>query len=206
MKETKKICALLLSLGLVSTAAQFHLPPMEISFKGGLATFGMKDLSKVRYRYYGPTWQGELRWNVTQHVSLGAFASTGAADFKFFLDDGTGEGRNNGGHSTYGGSIRLSTGRKPRFRPFLEVSLGKFKVHYIDATKTNIEGSGNFVGGTLGLMIKASKNVYVTLPQITIRSRKEHFDNELQGDYYDGLKGLVDIFAVGLNINFGKRG
>ena len=72
-------------------SAQLHLPPMEISIKAGVANFDMKTITvtppvnlriDTLYSYWAPNWQCEMRWNLSQYVSLGASASLGSADFK----------------------------------------------------------------------------------------------------------------------------
>lgn len=183
--------------------AQVHLPPMEASVRAGAMLFGMGDVEHNNYNYGGMAWQGELRWNVTQHISLGAFGAKSSGMVKFETDGGDGENFKGNSHYAVGGSLRLSTGRKPRFRPFMELSLGKFEVSF--KTDTNLKNSGSFVGYAIGLMIKVSKNMYVVFPQATIRARKKHFDVEKASDFAFGKYGTLNEIYGGLVINFGKR-
>lgn len=203
-----KLITIVFCLSLLTASAQLHLPPMEISGKVGIASFdmhAMRDQEEGGFSYWAPNWQGEIRLNMVQYISIGVFATTGTSTFKFTQGSDGSTTRFDAGHSTLGGSIRLSTGRKPRFRPFVELGIGKFNLHYKDVER--ISNSGRYIGYSFGLMIRASKNMYITLPQITIRSRKTHFANELDGSYIFGLtnQGLIDV-STGLVINFGKRG
>jgi hypothetical protein len=203
-----KLIVLLLWCSLLAASAQLHLPPMEISGKVGIASFdmhAMRGQTEGSFAYWAPNWQGEVRWNIVQYVSIGVVAATGSSTFKFTQESDGSTSRYDAGHSTFGGSIRLSTGRKPRFRPFVEFGVGKFNLHYKDVER--ISNSGQYVGYSFGLMIRASKNMYITLPQVSFRSRKSYFANELDGSYVFGAthQGLMDVSA-GLVINFGKRG
>jgi hypothetical protein len=185
-----------------SLIAQVHVPPMELSVKGGVTNFDMGG-NGGNYTYWAPSWQGEIRWNALQYFSIGAFVSQGSARFKYTSDADDSQARYEGGHIAYGGSLRLSTGRKPRFRPFVELSLGKFDM-YMDNTSRS-KCTGSFVGYSIGLMIKASNRLYVVVPQVNIRARKTYFDFEEPDNFAFGSYGTLNDIQGGLVLNVGKR-
>lgn len=203
MVKTTRQCLMLSMLFIASTvAAQVHLPPMELSVKGGATIFEMVD-DGGKYSYGAPNWQGEIRWNALQYLSIGAFVSQGSARFKYKGDGSNSETRYDGGHTAYGGSLRLSTGRKPRFRPFVEFSWGKFDM-YIDKT-SRMKCTGSFFGYSFGLMVKASSRLYIVIPQVNIRVRKTYFDFEVPSDFAFGSYGSLNDIQGGLILNIGKR-
>ncbi len=189
-----------------SFTVQAQLPSLDVQLKTGLSIIDdMRDPHQNLYEYISPVWMGELNWNISQYVALGGFVSQGLGGATEFIGEyGSGNVKYSSQHLTYGGKLRISTGRMPRFRPFGEISYGKFEM-YIDYDTYRLASSSNFFGWSLGLMIRLSSRLYLVIPQFSFRQRSDTFFFEVPSDHLTGdYPPLIDITG-GLSYNLGKK-
>ncbi len=179
---------------------------MDFQLKAGVAALmDVKDNYENQYSYSAPILYGEINWNITQHISLGAFGSSGVYStsnyrVKYF----SGEASYGGTHSLYGIKLRLSTGRAARFRPFAEINYGKMQMD-MEKAIYRLASSTTFFGWSMGLMIRAGSRFYIVLPQINLRFRSEGFFFEAPGDHLFGSYAPFAEVCGGLSYNIGKK-
>lgn len=201
------LSVLLLTLPGVSLLAQFRLPAMDVQVKSGVASIDeMRDRNYNVYSYSAPVVHGEINFNISQYFAAGAFISKGLSGQTEIVSDNnnTATTSYNSSHQTYGVKLRISTGRQPRFRPFAELSYGKFEM-YMEKDFYRIATSSTFFSGSIGLMIRLNSKLYLVLPQISVRPRSEPFYFETSGDFLlSDYPSLIEITG-GLSYNFGKK-
>lgn len=182
---------------------------MDFQLKGGVgALMDVKDSYENLYSYSTPILSGEINWNITQHISLGAFSSIGPyseSNFKMETSTNSGESSYGATHFLYGAKLRLSTGRAPKFRPFTEISYGKLEMQ-VEKDIYRIASSTTFIGWSIGLMIRAGSRLYIILPQANVRFRSNGFYFEAESDYTFNAKyaELLELCA-GVSYNIGKK-
>jgi len=200
------LSVLLLTLPGISLLAQFRLPAMDIQVKTGVASLDeLRDRNNNVYNYSAPVVHGEINFNISQYFAAGAFISKGlSGKTELFSDNNTATLFYNSSHQSYGVKLRISTGRQPRFRPFTEISYGKFEM-YIEKDFYRMATSSTFFGGSIGLMIRLSSRLYLVLPQVSVRPRSDPFYFETSGDFLlSDYPSLIEITG-GLSYNFGKK-
>lgn len=183
-------------------SAQLHIPAMDVQVKAGITYCPLeKDDNFNNYDYLAPTWSAELNWNINQYFSIGGLWSRSfpGENVTLTIDDySQGKSTNlESMHQFYGLKVRASTGRQPRFRPFVEVSAGKYEM-YIDYESYKIATEGNFFGVSIGLMIRLNNTLYLILPQLTLRKRSDPF-------FFEGANPPFTEATAGLCYNFGKK-
>lgn len=189
--------------------AQISVPPLDFQIKSGVA-FGLDALDKYRnlYNYTAPLLYAEINWNIGQYVAAGAFVSTGIYSQSSILVESDYPNSERvsykGSHFEYGAKIRLSTGRAPRLRPFTELSYGKLEM-FMEKDTYRLASSTNFIGFTLGLMIRVNSRLYIILPQGNFRFRSSGFFFEVPGDYIIGSYTPFSEVCIGLSYNIGKK-
>lgn len=197
---------LALSTFCMLSLAQISVPPMEVQLKGGLGTLPeIQDSYENQYSYVAPTLYCEINWNITQHISLGAFASAGVySTSNFKVKYFSGDASYGASHLLYGLKLRLSTGRAPKFRPFTELSYGKLEMD-MEKDVYRISSSTSYIGWSLGLMIRAGSRWYIILPQINLRFRSNGFFFEPPSDHMFGSYAPFAEVCGGLSYNIGKK-
>ena len=170
-----------------------------------LPILDVKDSYDNLYSYSAPMLSGEINWNITQHISLGAFASSGVySTSNYKVKYSHGEASYGGTHSLYGIKLRLSTGRAPRFRPFAEINYGKMQM-VMEKDIYRLANSTTFFGLSMGLMIRAGSRLYIVVPQINLRFRSNGFFFEAPNDYlFSDYSPFVE-YCAGLSYNIGKK-
>jgi len=194
---------------MLCTAAfsQISIPPIDFQLKGGVSILeDVQDSYGNLYSYSTPILSGEINWNITQNISLGAFSSIGPyAQSNFDMSSNLGgETSYAATHFLYGAKLRLSTGRAPRFRPFTEISYGKLEIQ-MEKEIYRLSSSTTFFGLSIGLMIRAGSRMYIILPQANIRFRSSGFFFETPGDYAIGSFVPFAELCAGLSYNIGKK-
>ncbi len=187
-------------------AVHAQLPSLDVQVKTGVTIIDdMRDRHNNLYKYISPVWHGELNWNVSQYVALGGFVAQGfGGETRFEGEYGSGNTFYNSQHLAYGGKVRLSSGRKPRLRPFGEINYGKFEM-YIDHDTYRKSTTTNFWGWTLGLMIRVNSRLYLVIPQVSFRFRSDKFFFEVPDDFMmSSYPPVIDVTG-GLSYNFGKK-
>lgn len=206
----RKISLLLSFSSLCSFAlAQISIPPMDFQLKGGVGgLMDVRDSYENSYSYSTFILSGEINWNITQHISLGAFSSIGPytqSNFKMETNDNSGSASYATTHFLYGAKLRLSTGRAPRFRPFTEISYGKLEIQ-LEKDIYRIASSTTFIGWSIGLMIRAGSRMYIILPQANVRFRSNGFFFEEPNDYTFNAKYAEFLeLCAGVSYNIGKK-
>jgi hypothetical protein len=203
----KRIFLLLsFSLSCFLSIAQISIPPIDFQLKGGVgALIEAKDKYENIYDYSPPIIYGEINWNITQHIALGAFGSAGMySTSNYKVTYSSGEASYGGTHSLYGVKLRLSTGRAPRFRPFAEINYGKMQM-VMEKDIYRIANSTTFFGLSTGLMIRAGSRIYIVHPQINLRFRSNGFFFEAPSDHLFGSYTPFAEVCGGLSYNIGKK-
>jgi Outer membrane protein beta-barrel domain len=203
-KKNLILSVLLLMLPGASLLAQFRLPAMDVQVKSGVAFLDeMRDRNNNEYDYRAPVIHGEINFNVSQHFAAGAFISKGLSGQTEVVGN-DGNTYYNSSHQSYGVKLRISMGRQPRFRPFAELSYGKFEM-YMEKDFYRISTSSTFFGGSIGLMIRLNNKLYLVLPQISVRPRSDPFFFEVPVDFpLSSYPPLIEITG-GVTYNFGKK-
>lgn len=202
------ILLLFLSVGHINFA-QIGIPPLDFQLKSGAAFLpGGKDSNENFYNYKAPLLYAEINWNIGQYLAVGGFVSSGIyskSNYEISFNYPNSVPVSYGGsHLEYGAKIRFSTGRAPRFRPFTEFSYGKLEM-YMEKNIYRIATSTNFIGFTLGLMIRLNSKLYIVLPQANIRFRSNGFFFEAPGDFLGGSYSPFVEVCTGLSYNIGKK-
>jgi hypothetical protein len=193
----------------ILATAQISIPQIDFQVKSGVgALMDVKDSYENLYSYSAPILSGEINWNITQHISLGAFSSIGPyAKSNFKMENYGNSGKSSYGatHFLYGAKLRLSTGRAPRFRPFTEISFGKLEMQ-LEKDIYRLASSTTFIGLSFGLMIRAGSRLYIILPQANIRFRSNGFFFEAPNEYLFNAKYSEFIeLCAGVSYNIGKK-
>lgn len=207
MPGNKKIFLFLSFSALYTYAfAQISIPPIDFQLKGGAGVLpDAQDSYGNPFSYTAPMLYGEINWNITQHIALGAFGSKGVySQSNYTLESISGDASHGGSHSLYGLKLRLSTGRAPNFRPFTEINYGKMDM-YMEKDTYRVASSTTFFGLSMGLMIRVGSKLYIVLPQINLRFRSKGFFFEEQDDYlFSDYSPFVE-YCAGLSYNIGKK-
>jgi hypothetical protein len=184
-----------------------QLPSMDIQIKSGLTTLlDMRDKDNNIYNYLSPVIFGELNYNISQHFAVGVYYSKGIGGQTEFIPDfsDTDTEFYNSSHQCYGFKIRASTGRQPRFRPFIELTYGKFEM-FIEKDFYRVANSSNYFGWSMGLMLRLNGKFYLVLPQVSFRTRTDPFYFEVPGDFVLGSYPPIIEITGGVSYNFGKK-
>jgi hypothetical protein len=204
-KRNSILLILLIGLSSITLMAQFRLPDMDVQVKSGVAIIDeMRDNQSNRYTYTAPVIHGEINFNISQHFAAGAFISKGFSGQTEFVADNSGTKSFNSSHQSYGVKLRISTGRQPRFRPFAELSYGKFEM-YMEKDFYRISTSSTFFGGSIGLMIRLNNRLYLVLPQLSVRTRSDPFYWEAPNDFVLSSYPAIIELTGGLSYNMGKK-
>jgi hypothetical protein len=206
MSHKKIFLSLSFSMLCFLSIAQISIPPIDFQIKGGLAVIpDAIDNYENPFSYTAPILYGEINWNITQHISLGAFGSSGVySTSNYKMKYSSGEASYGGTHSLYGIKLRLSTGRTPRFRPFAEINYGKMQM-VMEKDIYRLASSTTFFGWSMGLMIRAGSRLYIVLPQINLRFRSNGFFFEAPSDYMLSDYSPFIEYCAGLSYNIGKK-
>jgi hypothetical protein len=190
----------------VLSMAQISVPSMDFQLKAGVAALlESQDSYENQYTYIAPSLYAEINWNITQHISIGAFGSAGVySTSNYKVKYSTGDASYGGTHSLYGLKLRLSTGRAPRFRPFGEINYGKMEM-VMEKDIYRVASSTTFFGWSMGLMIRAGSRFYIILPQVNLRFRSNGFFFEDPSDYMFGSYEPFAEVCGGLSYNIGKK-
>jgi hypothetical protein len=206
MSHKKIFLSLSFSMICFLSIAQISIPPIDFQIKGGVAVIpDAKDNYDNPFSYTAPILYGEINWNITQHISLGAFGSTNVnseSTYKVAYSSGTSS--YGGIHALYGVKLRLSTGREPRFRPFAEINYGKLQM-VMEKDIYRVSSSTTFFGWSMGLMIRAGSRLYIVVPQINLRFRSNGFFFEKPNDYLLSDYSPFVEYCAGLSYNIGKK-
>jgi len=204
-KKNSILLILLIGLSSITLMAQFRLPNMDVQVKSGVAIIDeMRDKQSNRYTYAAPVIHGEINFTISQHFAAGAFFSKGLSGQTEFVADNSGTKSFNSSHQSYGVKLRISTGRQPRFRPFAELSYGKFEM-YMEKDFYRISTSSTFFGGSIGLMIRLNNKLYLVLPQLSVRTRSDPFYWEAPNDFVLSSYPSIIELTGGLSYNMGKK-
>lgn len=180
---------------------------MDFQLKGGVGGLtDVMDSYENSYSYSTFILSGEINWNISQYISLGAFGSVGPyTQSNFKMQSNSGDASYGATYALYGAKLRLSTGRGPKFRPFTEISYGKLEMQ-VEKDIYRIASSTTFIGWSIGLMIRAGSRMYIILPQANIRFRSNGFFFEEPNDYTFNAKYAEFIeLCAGLSYNIGKK-
>ncbi len=197
----------ILCLPCFSLWAQFRLPAIDAQVKSGITELiDMQDSNYNGYQYNAAVIHGEINFNISQHLAAGAFISKGLSGQTDLTTDNvhSPDQSYNSSHQSYGVKLRISTGRQPRFRPFAELSYGKFEM-YMEKDFYRISNSSTFFGVAIGLMIRLNNRLYLVLPQISIRQRSDPYFFEVPGDFLLGDSPPLIEITGGFSYNFGKK-
>lgn len=200
------LIAILSGLG-TTCIGQFHLPSLDVQVKSGAAALiDMQDYYSNHYTYTAPIFSGEVNWNISQYFAAGVFISKGGSSkTKFTGEFGSGNTSYTSTHYAYGVKLRISSGRQPKFRPFAEISYGKFEM-YMQKDSYRVSNDTKAFGFSGGLMVSLTGKLYLVLPQITLRFRSEPFFFESSGDYLFGIAHVPFLEVTGgLSYNMGKK-
>jgi len=184
--------------------AQLKPPMFDFQLKAGISVLGIfQDLptEQLLYEYEAASWTGEGNVNISERFAIGAFYARGA-DKSAQVIDNSGFGgivaEYEGAHQFYGLKLRLSSGLRPKLRPFIEVSGGYMNMTVQNDTFNESLNTSLF-GGSLGLMIKLNNHVYLVLPQLRILKPTDSFSfSSYNNDLFVELLG-------GISFNIGKR-
>ena len=189
MKKILVLAALIISGAAAS--AQFSLPSMEASLKGGYSLVQGSDSD-----FEGIIISGSLLVHINENIAIGPFYSTGV-DMNFFEFDGDVEGiENDAKQSMLGLNARFSTNRNSGLRPYLNLSYFRLELvedfgDYRLAQKTSGFGAG------IGLMIKLNRNLYLNAIEISARQIGDNIF------FIDGATYILQ-FQTGISYNFGR--
>jgi len=182
--------------------AQIKPPRADIQLKAGttsLTTFQNLPTGQLQYEYKVESWMGEANINITERFAIGAFYARGGNTTRPVFPTGIKSYmyEYDGSHQFYGLKLRLSSGLRPKLRPFIEASVGFMNMSLQNDSFSEDLNTSVF-GGSIGLMIKLKNNFYLVLPQFKFQKRGDEFSFESYED------PTVEILG-GLSINFGKR-
>lgn len=197
----------LLSVSGATCLGQFHLPSLDVQVKSGAAALiDMQDYYNNQYAYVAPIISGEVNWNISQYLAAGVFVSKGvSSNTKFTGEFGSGNTSYPSMHYAYGLKLRISSGRQPKYRPFAEISYGKFEM-YMQKESYKVSNDTKAFGFSGGLMVSLTGKLYLVLPQITLRFRSEPFFFESSNDYLFGIAHVPFLEVTGgLSYNIGKK-
>lgn len=212
----KKLLTIFLVISFSLLKAQFTLPPADIQLKPGGNVFGVNSSNNQFFVAIDIT--GSLYVHVNQYLAGGFFLSRSV--WGEYQDEGNVEvGSNRGVFSSgftppsstpvvsegirndadlfiYGISVRLSTGRIGKWRPYL--NLNYFKLEIVNHFENfNLSAKSNGFGVDFGLMLQLSNKLYLNLIEASIKN--------LQDDIFFMEQDLDLIQArIGVTYNFGK--
>jgi hypothetical protein len=178
--------------------AQFTIPTFDVELKAGACELVPKEQGAFS-EYRGILASAGINFHLGQRIALGGFYSRSmSTKANGSYDNAFGDNVTYpAAHQTYGISVRLSTGRKPRFRPYVQASIARHEM-YVDFDSYRIANSTLAIGGALGLMTRLSSKLYLILPELTLRKRMEGF-------YYETSRELLFEYKAGICYNFSKR-
>lgn len=203
----RRIVLVLFSITCLAYQGFAQLPSMDIQVKFGITSIAdMRDRDNNIYNYLAPALVGELNYHISQYFAVGAFYSKSFSAQTEFVPDvsDTDAMSYNSAHQSYGLKMRVSTGRQPRFRPFVELTYGKFEM-YIEKDFYRVANSTNYFGGSIGLMIRLNSKFYLVLPQVSIQGRTDPFFFEIPSDIALGSYPPIIEIRGGISYNFGKK-
>lgn len=181
-------------VGLSSSAclAQFRVPSMDVSLKGGYSLLG-SNAADVE----GVIFSGSLLVHINEIIAVGPFFSRDL-EVNHIEFTNTGDEIKNTAHvSVLGLNARLSTNRNGRVRPYLNLIFYQMELVNDYETYRLAQKTAGFAGG-VGLMIKLNRNLYLNAIEATIY--------QLGDDIFflEGAKRVLQI-QTGLSYNFGRR-
>ena len=184
------VFALLMFLG-TTVSAQFSLPSMEASLKGGYSIVAGSDND-----FEGINISGSLLVHINENIAVGPFFSHGADMIYAEYNDNSDGLEKEADQSIIGINARFSTNRNGGLRPYLNFSFFQLEQvadfgDYRLAQKTAGFGLG------LGLMIKINRNLYINAIEATARQIGDDVFFLEEGKYVIQLQ-------AGISYNFGK--
>lgn len=202
--DYKKISALFLfALFSLSVDAQLRLPAFDISFKTGYVFIPdeyqvYQSTGNLHYNYqYQSVWaQGELNLHVGQRIAVGGFYNKSVIG-NYINHEGDQPGQD-AEHLMYGVSLRLSSGRSVRVRPYLQMKVFKFQA-VVHGSGFDIATKCNGAMANIGLMIRLSNKLYLNIPDLQVGSVFE------RGDLLFRDMPVMVQAGVGITYNFTKR-
>jgi hypothetical protein len=206
MSSNSLIVLVLLVGATFPTKAQVHLPSLEGQIKSGVAFIPeMQDQNYNRYSYVAPEVNGEINWNASQYIAIGAFFSKAfSANVKYEGSFGGETASYESSHLMYGLQARLSSGRQATFRPFIGFSYGILEM-YTEKEAYRISAKANVFGLSLGLMVRVSSKLYLVIPQFSLRGRSDSYYFEEPSDFALGKYAPFIEVNGGLSYNIGKK-
>lgn len=189
----RRLVTIIVLIGVsVSARAQFSVPPFDVEIKGGISGFPTS-----KWDYMGIGYKAGVHVHLNQHVAIGwtymrstGNASEDSGDNIFPTEDfKTTE-------LSTGPSLRLSTGRSRKMRPYIALSYSKVEVvtdrgDYRYSIKTNAPGA------SVGMLVKLGNKMYINLFEVTYRKLSDKV-------FWLDAQGQLEIKA-GLLYNLGKK-
>jgi len=173
---------------------------MDISLTGG---YSLVPEFKSQ-RFAGTVVSVAVNIHLTENISIGPFFSTGKnmeyiRYVSYDPDDieSSGEDFESDGQQTLMGlNARLSTNRNRTLRPYLNLSLFQLKLD-IEGEPYGFDKKATKLGVGLGLMIKATRNLYVNLFDVNAIPISDIKEFSITGKY-------IVLMQTGISYNFGK--
>lgn len=200
MNARQILVAFSLTLFAPVVQAQFQLPSFEIGLKGGYtAMFDNLNLNNDGV-YESLLAQGELNIHLGQRVAVGYFYQ-GNVILSNYHEQDNGGGQSfdqDGKHLLNGLTLRISTGRSTKFRPYIQGKYFWYEV-VVDYGGFRVAGKGNGVSIGAGVMLRLGHKVYINL---------------IEADFCNILSATEVMFdknnifpqvRTGLTYNFSKR-
>jgi hypothetical protein len=201
-KKTAITIGLLLCF--ISATAQFRLPSFDIAVKAGFLSMSddrhTSNGNHYNFTYESITWQAEANLHLGQRLAIGWFYNKklygnyhGDSD-----NDGTAASDRDASHLMYGINLRLSGGRAPKFRPYVQV-----KYYWLETVVQypgyRVAADMNGVAAGVGVMLRVSNKLYINLieGELSMITKNEKV---LFAD-----SNLFAQLRAGLTYNFSKR-
>ena len=183
-----------------AAVAQFRIPSMDFSLKGGY--INLPDNYKVSgqdysYLYESLYIQGEVNLHIGQHFAIGYFQNRTAIISNYHSQNGN-ETDQDAKHLMQGINVRLSTGRSTKFRPYFQVKyiLLETVVDY-GSYRIATEATGTSIGG--GLMLRLGNRLYLNLVEAEFGKLLKSNDVLFRD------KGSFLLLKTGISYNIGKK-
>lgn len=199
---TIKNTILALSLVISSGAqAQFKLPSFDIGLKAGylfIEDYRGQNNGQSEPRYESLSLQGELNVHLSQHIAVGYFYQRNALFSNYWDKEGSSETDLEARHLITGLSLRVSTGRAPKFRPYM--TLKYFKLQgVVDHSTFKLATNATGASAGIGLMLRLGHNLYVTVIEGQMCNIMK------SGEVLFKENTLFPQIHTGINYNFSKR-
>jgi hypothetical protein len=146
-----------LSLGV---NAQLRVPSFDVALKTGY--YMINDGNDNSYKYESIPLHAEVNGHVNQHIAIGYFYQRSVyANYHGSGVDISGD------HLMHGVNIRLSSGRAPKFRPYLNVKYFSYQT-VVNFKNYNVASKGNGASAGFGLMVRLSHRLYLNVAEAEI--------------------------------------